>query len=598
MWATGDAFVESDSIFLGSEWSNETATFGGIIGNQYVQITPRIPAVFSPAVPATYTPYIPAIYSPAVPATYTPAIPATYTPAIPAVIVLGVQVTPAIPRVQLTPYIPRAQLTPYISPQLITAAINPQVLTPYIPPLQITPVIPATYGDTRTGATLEVNSSGKVGLEFGYTINSGSVDATIDFTALADLPDQTVAVAEIINLDTQSILEEGSINTQSPEIEAYISAIMKLSGSIDAQACLALAGCATGSANLPNIDVDQRILSIDPNSIKLLDGILPGDEPLAEIPLANQSLTLEGGFTTTIPPAPGFTLSNSYGAALATSFPPAVPNISVDMAEIEVQVPNIATTGELDADGNIKSEGRDDLLSLQLDLDGIASVVAGTPLVGVNFDLISTPAITVGVEIDLIDVDAGPVLGITQDFELFPTLMTSLAFSSSIFIDGMTGLQDSWTGLWDELPSFTLLETTTFSPTYFTNVMIKNDFGLDLGLTGTLDVLKIEAAAIVGGLEVLQFGPLSLNGLLGLGNTLFETDKIGFSIAENEFQLTGFNQVIGNNFTIDVSQIFIPGPGLGPTVIPEPNILWVFASGLIALGYARRRSHSLKLKNG
>ena len=309
---------------------------------------------------------------------------------------------------------------------------------------------------------------------------------------------------------------------------------------------------------------------------------MPDGEPLAQIPLANQSITLEGGATTTAPPIPGFALTNSYGGVIATNFPPAVPRITTDLAEITVQVPDIATTGDLDGSGKIKSNGRDDVLSLQLDLDGLATVAAGLPPAGLNFDIINTTGIVVGASLDIIDVDAGPVLGVTQDFELIPTLMATLEFSKSIFIEGMSGLQSSWTGAWSDLPSFSIIDTTVFSPTYWVDVVLKNNFGLDLGLVGTLDVLKLEAAAVIGGLDVLQFGPLSLNGLLGLGNELFATEKLDISISNDEFILGGFNRIAGREFTIS-SFVGNSGNPNNPTVVPEPGLIWLFVLGLIGL---------------
>jgi hypothetical protein len=380
--------------------------------------------------------------------------------------------------------------------------------------------------DTRFGAELDIQSSGKVGLEFGYTVNSGSVDALVDFSAQALLPDQPQDAGVYIDLDTSSSLDGGSILTQSPEIGAYVSAIMNLSGSIHAEAC-AFGTCLDGGADLPTIDVDQRILSIDPINIKILDGILPGDKPLVTIPLANQSLTLKAGATISDPPVPGLEVTDTFGNEIFSTFPEG-PAIKTDLAKITVEMPNIGTGGALDGDGLIKSTGRDDLIKLALDLDGIATVAAGSTPLGASFDLIKTPNITFGATVDAIDVDAGPTLGITQDFEIIPTLMATLKFSNSILIDGMVGLQNSWTGAWSDLPDFSLFDTTVFSPTYFVDVVLNSDFGLDLGLSGTIDVMKLQAKATVEGFDLFKFGPLSLNGLLGMGNNLFETDKLIF----------------------------------------------------------------------
>ena len=246
MWDSGTAFRKEDSVFLGTQWTNKTATIGGIAGSADEVVIPPTGAVTTPI-------YEPRIWVPA----------PTWS----------------------DPF--RGYWTGCGCTKNIT-------------------LIPATNGvtiDTRTGAELNVHTSGKVGLEFGYAIDSGSVDTTATFQALAELPD-VVQASEFFSINTSSIFDDGSIKTQSPKAEAYISAIMQLSGSIDAQACALTFGCASsGSLALPTVNMDQRILSVDPNSLKILDGIMPGGDALAEVSIFNQSLTLEGGATLAPTPA-------------------------------------------------------------------------------------------------------------------------------------------------------------------------------------------------------------------------------------------------------------------------------------------------------
>jgi hypothetical protein len=83
--------------------------------------------------------------------------------------------------------------------------------------------------DTRTGARVDLTSSGKFGLEFGYTIDSGSVDAAADFSATATLPSTNPKQGAFFSLNPTSSLDNGSISSQSPKAEAYINAIAKLS---------------------------------------------------------------------------------------------------------------------------------------------------------------------------------------------------------------------------------------------------------------------------------------------------------------------------------------------------------------------------------
>jgi hypothetical protein len=582
MWGSGDGFRRAESIFVGAEWSNRQASIGSITGSANalifpgtpeIQVSPAIPAQTTPAVPPKLlTPYVPPkLITPAV---YSPRIPATYAPRVCADI----------------PFVGRRctggnKLTNEVPPKLIKSAIYspalpatyspgiPAITTPAIPAGYI-PAVPPVYGDTRTGATIDVRSSGKVGLEFGYAIDSGSVDTSARFRANAQLPD-VVKPAEFFSIQASSVFDKGTIATQSPKVEAHITPILQLSGTIDAKACGVALGCATsGPVALPTIDVkDQRLLSIDANSLKVLDGVLPGGKPLAEVPIANQTLTLEGGVTTTKPPVVGFNLNGPGGVTLITTLPPGVPTVTASLAEVTTTVPNIATAGATNA-APVTSSGRSDLLSVQIDLDALAAARGLMPPTGVGFDLISTGPFTLSASVDLIDADAGPVLGVTQAFEFKPTLMTTIRFSRPLQIGGLQGLHESWTGEWSELPQFAIDGTTTFSPTFWLDGVLSTDIGLDLGLVGTMELLKLGATASVGGVDMLNFSSLSLNDLLDIESTLFETPKVSFSVYGDSFDLEGFGAIAGQSFTI---------------AVPEPSTYAMLLLGLGALGATARR---------
>ncbi|MGY5453489.1 hypothetical protein ACVFI8_21480 [Agarivorans sp. MS3-6] len=412
-------------------------------------------------------------------------------------------------------------------------------------------------------------------MEFGYTINSGSVDASANFLASAVLPSNNPAEQEFFNLNPNSQLAGGEISTQSPEAEAYISAIAELSGSVTGTACLIANGCMTGSAQLPTIDVNQKIIVLDPNSLKILPDLpAPLPDPLAELSLLNQALTLEGTLTpiATAPfVAPGFKLSTAFGTIVDTT-PTGTPELEVEVASIEAQLPNISTSGGV-VGNMITSSGRDDIIKARIDLDGIASMY-GIPPLGLGLSLVDIAGFKIGARFDALDIDAGPDLGITQDFELSPTLMVNLAFSNPILIAGLEGLHSSWQGQWDMLPSFALLKSTTFSPTFWLDTMLTNSLGLDLGLTGTMDLFKLGAGVSVAGIDLLSIGPISLNEILGFGNELFSTDKLLLPIVDNSFVLSGFNDIKAASFTIGV---------------PEPTSILLFVCGLIPLLFVRHR---------
>jgi len=434
--------------------------------------------------------------------------------------------------------------------------------------------------DTRTGARVELTTSGKFGLEFGYTVNSGSVDATAIMAATALLPADGRKPGEFFNLNPESLLAGGKLESQSPEVEAHINAIAQLSGSVSARACLILAGCAgPATTSLPGVNLDQNVLRIDPNAIKILDELLPPDnpgearKPLAEVKLANQTLTLQAALDSTL--TPGFKLTTSQFTIVDTT--PPTPDITIDLASIEFKLPNIETSGGVDG-ARLTSSGRDDVIELRLDVDGLAFAVgAGSiPPLGLGFNLLDTGSFKIGMQLDALDIDIGPDVGITQDFELVPTLMAHLDFSSPVMIAGFADPQSFWDGPWHLLPDIALLETTTITPTFSLLAMLTNDIGIDLGLTGNWDVFKFAFNAQAGPVTILQTSPISLNTLLGLGNTMFSTDKLRFPIWDSgAFALEGFDPIVAASFTITV---------------PEPGTLALLLAPLAALAFARRRA--------
>ena len=517
MWGTGPATVLTDSVFLGPQWTNRTATLGGIIGT-------------------------------------------------------------------------RTDVTTITNPRWWAWAACKATINIFCGN-EPTPTIGSVTVDTRTGARLDLTTSGKFGLEFGYTINSGSVDATAKFSAAAVLPSGNPGAGKFFSLNPASSLVDGAISSQSPEAEAHINAVAQLSGSVTATACLIGLGCTDGSTPLPPVGGVQPILSIDPNRIEILPEWLPrpplpeppdGRLPLAEVKLANQTLTLKAAVAFAEPEVPGLKLTTSEFTIIDTTL--GQPGVTFDLASIEFKLPDISTSGGLGVrvkHGSvvdvIESSGRSDIIKSRLDLDALATLATsgGLPPLGLGLTLIDKEGFKVGMQADLLDIDAGPDIGITQDFELDPTLMVQLAFSKPVMIKDVPLAVDSWAGPWDLLPEIALLETTTITPTFWLEAMLTNTIGIDLGLTGTMDVLKFGFKAEVGEVDLLETSPISLNILLGLGNQLFTTPKLRFPIWDTPFELGGFEPIAAAPFTITV---------------PEPGALVLLLAALGAAALARRRA--------
>jgi hypothetical protein len=438
--------------------------------------------------------------------------------------------------------------------------------------------------DTRTGARVDLTTSGKFGLEFGYTVNSGSVDAAAGYSASAVLPDGAKQ-GQFFNLNPDSTLQSGSIASQSPKIEAYLNAIAQLSGSVTARACLITFGCTEqGTLTLPSVNLSQPVISINPNTIKILPDLLPPKSPgeprrpLAEPGLINHVFKLQGVVDAT--GTPGFKLTKSEPGSTTdetvVDTTPPTPDVSFDLASLQANLPDIATSSTNIStavkNGNVTrvvtSGGRDDFLTMLLDVDGLAFILGGgsIPPLGLGITLLDKGGFKLGLQLDALDIDIGPVIGITQDFELEPTLMARLNFDNPVMIAGLNGLQSVWEGRWDSLPDIALQETTTITPEFWLEAMLTNSIGIDLGLMGTWAIDRFVFSASVAGIPILKTPAVSLNSLLGLGDELFSTDKLRFPIWELPFALGGFSQagtgsprITAAAFTIEVTAVPTPG---------------------------------------
>lgn len=392
--------------------------------------------------------------------------------------------------------------------------------------------------DTRTGAEVDVATNGKVGFQFGMSVDSGSVDTNVQMNANLFTPD-TIQQGEFFNLNPANTLTAGQLATNFPELTVNLDAIVGVRASATGTACVPPFGCDTQSTGeLGFADQTIPIVSFNdpdsPGQIKVLGQLDPALFQFdSEISIPGPSGGSLGGVT--------------------------------------LHVPDINAVGGIE-DGKLTAEGGDDLIKLTADLDGLALAPLGLPGGGVSFNagILSASA-------DLIDVDTGPIMTILQDFEFSPTLMVDLVFDTAVQIAGMLTPQTSWSGAWSNIPDIALLsETTLVTPTFFMEGEFTNQTGLGVDGIFQLDILKAAFSLEAFGLsfDLGEVGPMYQ--ILQTTN-LFESPPI----FNESFMLGGFNQIQGESFLLSAF-ISVPGPGS----------LWLILLGIVLMLHANRRLHS------
>lgn len=411
--------------------------------------------------------------------------------------------------------------------------------------------------DTRTGVAATAASDGRVGLELGVEIDSGSVAATVSYAATLDIPDTTLLDrSQAIAFNANSALAGvNTLDTTFPSMALSVDAIMELSGSVTGEACLIPAGCVTGGTSF-NIAERAPIVSFNQDG----EGgvLLLGQSPSAF------GLPAE---------ADGFPFSLDVAG----------------LAEVTLHLPQPNATGGLDAaTQTLTASGQDDLLDLILDVDNIVATSAGVP--GLFGESASFGPMSLG--FDIINVAMGPTIDLVQDFELDPTLYVSLFFDQAVMVGG--ALVTTLVSAWDLLPDITFLaDATTVAPTFFIEASLMNETLLDFDLEFFIDLLQVNYDAGVLGSDTFGIG-----NILEQGVDLFTSPALFSDL----FALGGFNLQIGESFVIDfLSGASLPSSSVAVSAanpildlpdtvsVPEPATWAPLLAGVLGLFALQRR---------
>ncbi len=407
------------------------------------------------------------------------------------------------------------------------------------------------------GAEVTLATDGRVGFEFGVTIDSGSVDAAVGFdNVTATIPDAVEAGANggLVNLNPTADLTGDDLTSQFPTIVLTSGLVFDIYAGITGEACIG--GCIPINASM-NVDPDLPIVSFNEDGEGGIEWF--GGDPLLEAALG------------------------AGGVSLPTGLPAENVPLAGGLAEVDLFLPQPNASYDGTDGTSLFASGQDDLINLQLDFDNLVSLAATQGatqnLYGGSLDLGFGSA-----SWDFVDVDFGPALDLRQEFTLTPTLMVDLAFSRPVdylgqMVDFVGGLE------WNALPDFMFgLGETLVTPTFYLgyegqrNVAgFLNELLLDIDGLLEIDLLTF---GISIGKDLGVLGDYTFNRSWGLGSLVEAFDIGQLSLFDLDFGLGGFSEYQASAFSVRVGEA---------TSVSEPGSLGLLALGLALLVFGANR---------
>ncbi len=234
-----------------------------------------------------------------------------------------------------------------------------------------------------TGAELGGSTTGYIGFETGYKIDSGSINAYYPVNVELSYPDPfLVKKGETFTVSSNYTVDGGAgFDTVFPEMEAYVDLLFEMTATIWGKAAI-LGASKSFSRQLIDTDIRQEIVGFDRDSSGMLT-VLGQDTGL-------------------------------FGSEV---------DLFGDYGDVTVTIPDITTTSSLQSSAVYSSSGDTNFLELGIDIDHIVSEIV-TYTTGVPFSFDGDWAGLIGW--DLLDIDAGFELDILQDFLFEPELMVNL----------------------------------------------------------------------------------------------------------------------------------------------------------------------------
>jgi len=395
---------------------------------------------------------------------------------------------------------------------------------------------PAQTIDTTTGAQLSAESDGYIGIEAGYAIDSGSINASYPVAVELTYPDpSTVSPGETFTISSEYAVDPtAGFDTNFAEIEAYVDAVFDVYAHVDADAYLAGSNIYDISPTLIDQEFTMEVVGFNRDGDGQLS-ILGDDYALGE----EVQLT--------------------------------------KYTDMKITIPDIETTStESPPDSDTyTSTGETEFLQMGWDYDTMATQAiynllsaAGVPASAITAicpDSFLAGDILDFIYYDILDIDLGLEWDIMQSFLWEPELIIKLATSNGeeyTFAAGDSIELEMPDSGFDITPTFVLNNT-------FTN-------NTDLAIVPEIELTYLDFSIPLFDLYV---GPYPTDGPLELPIDIFPP----INVYNGSFPL-GFDPFTMASFSIAP----LTGPGAEP--IPEPATMLLVGSGLIGLaGLGRRK---------
>jgi opacity protein-like surface antigen len=446
------------------------------------------------------------------------------------------ELTPYIAPIQISPYIPPVQISPYIPEVCLpwwlgggcTPAV-PAVFSPAVPAV-FTPAVAATYGDTRTGASAGVQSSGRLGFNVKAGADGGSLDLSLPYqaTLVAPAPDEFVA-GRLLSIGANARLGGASIAVDAPSFKASVNGIADTTNRLSGAGCFFLAGCAESTTNA-NINKAFEILSLDTTRARpatALDGLL------------------------TLPVVLGQALPIKVGAQT--------------VGNVTISTPSDQSGGTVSGK-KVELSSNQTLLRTTADFAGIAQAALGVPLDVLQPSLDIAGLASIGAT--LINLQGGVNFGMSQLLSFEANVDVTLSFDQVMFDSRGVALGQSVT--FDLGSSVDIMFKTrpghmTYSFSIDTDEsLFTNDTGISVDPLFAIRAgcfnLSI-ASGVVADIDECAFE-----------DTYNTTDLLRASVYKKSFELEGFNVA-----SFDVA------------LVPEPKTYALLLAGLGVVGCAALR---------